>query len=122
MKKIILIIAFLCSMSLFANEQGVSNLNFSVGYVVKTGTRPHPKAPALPPDVPDVTLEGNILTFTSEHDDYTLTVINEDEEVAYEVIVPSTVCVVVFPSSLTGDYELQLDYGGNFYFYCGITL
>ena len=50
-----------------------------------------------------------------EHDDYTLTVINEDEEVAYEVIVPSTVCVVVFPSSLTGDYELQLDYGGNFY-------
>lgn len=122
MKKIILIFAFLCSMSLFANEQGVSNLNFSVGYVVKTGTRPHPKAPALPPEVPSVTLEGNILMFTSEHDDYTLTMINEDEEVAYEVIVPSTVCVVVLPSSLTGDYELQLDYGGNFYFYCGITL
>lgn len=109
-------------MSLFANGQGVSNLNFSVGYVVKTGTRPHPKAPALPPEVPSVTLEGNILMFTSEHDDYTLTVINEAEEVIYEVIVPSTVYVVFLPSSLTGDYELQLDYGGNFYFYCGITL
>ena len=33
-----------------------------------------------------------------------------------QTVVPSSVSVVVLPATLTGDFELQLDYGGNYYF------
>lgn len=107
---------------MFTNAQSVLDLDFSVGVVVKTGANPQPKSPECPPKAPEATLEGNVLTFISSHDDYTLTLIDEDDEVAYEVTVPSTVSVVILPATLTGNYELQLDYGGNYYFYCDIEL
>lgn len=107
---------------MFANAQSVLDLDFSVGVVVKTGANPQPKSPALPPKAPEATLEDNVLTFTSAHDDYTLTLIDGDDEVVYQTVVPSTVSVVILPATLTGNYELQLDYGGNYYFYCDIEL
>ena len=122
MKKVILIIALFCSVSLFASGIDIFCLDFSVGLVVKTGSHPQPKSPELPPDAPEATLEDNVLTFTSAHDDYTLTLLDEDGEVAYQTSVPSSVSIVVLPSTLTGDFELQLDYGGNYYFYCDIAL
>lgn len=122
MKKVILIIALFCSVSLFASGMDIIGLDFSVGLVVKTGSHPQPKSPETPPDAPEATLEDNVLTFTSSHDDYTLTLLDEDSEVAYQTVVPSSVSVVVLPATLSGDYELQLDYGGNYYFYCEIAL
>lgn len=122
MKKIIFIIAILCSVSMFTNAQSVLDLDFSVGVVVKTGANPQPKSPECPPKVPEATLEGNVLTFISSHDNYTLTLIDEDSEVVYQTVVPSNVSIVILPATLTGNYELQLDYAGNFYFYCDIEL
>ena len=122
MKKVILIIALFCSVSFFASGMDIIGLDFSVGLVVKTGSHPQPKSPETPPDAPEATLEDNVLTFTSAHDDYTLTLLDEDSEVAYQTVVPSSVSIVVLPTTLTGDFELQLDYGGNYYFYCDIEL
>ena len=123
MKKVLLFIAILCCLSAKATDGLISRLDFSVGIIKGSGLgNQQPKDPTYYPEVPEATLEENVLTFESAHDSYTLVLINENNEVAYEVTVPSSVSVVVFPATLTGDYELQLDYGGNFYFYCDINL
>lgn len=123
MKKVLLFIAFLCCLSTNAANGIISNLDFSVGIIKGSGSgNPFPKNPELIPETPEATLEGNVLTFISSHDNYTLTLIDGDDEVVYQTVVPSTVSVVILPATLTGNYELQLDYGGNYYFYCDIEL
>lgn len=123
MKKLLLLLAVLCCSFSFANAQGIMQLEFSVEIYKPVGTGPgHPKSPELPPDAPNATLDGNVLTFTSSHEDYMLTLLDEDGEVAYQTSVPSSVSIVVLPTTLSGDFELQLDYGGDYYFYCDIAL
>jgi len=124
MKKLLFILVLLCYVSTKASAQHLVNeLTFIVEHVNTGGTNnPLPKSPELPPDAPEATLEDNVLTFTSSHDDYTLTLLDEDSEVVYQTVVPSSVSVVVLPATLSGDFELQLDYGGNYYFYCDIEL
>lgn len=123
MKKVFLFIAFLCCLSASATDGIISRLDFSVGIIKGSGLgNPQPKNPESTPEAPEATLEDNILTFESAHDSYTLTLIDEDSEVAYEVVVPGNVSVVVLPAALIGVFELQLDYGGNYYFYCNIEL
>jgi hypothetical protein len=48
--------------------------------------------------------------------------LDEDGEVAYQTSVPNSASIVVLPTTLSGDFELQLDYGGDYYFYCDIAL
>ena len=122
MKRFLLIIVLFCSVSMYAVVPDLFRLDFSVGYVVKPWPRPFPKSPVLPPEAPEATLENNVLTFTSTHDDYTLTLLDEHGEVAYQVVVPSTVNIVVLPTTLSGEFELQLSSGDNYYFYCDIEL
>ena len=123
MKKVLLFIALFCGLSAFAGNGIVSYLDFTVSIIKNTGIgNPYPKSPELPPEAPEATLEDNVLTFTSAHDDYTLTLLDEDGEVAYQTVVPSSVSIVMLPTTLSGDFELQLDYGGNYYFYCDINL
>lgn len=123
MKKVLLLFTFLCGLSAYADNEIISSLEFSVSIIKGTGLgNPLPKSPELPPESPEATLEDNVLTFTSAHDAYTLTLLDEDGEVAYQTAVPSTVSVVVLPATLTGDFELRLDYGGSYYFYCDIEL
>ena len=124
MKKLFFVLVLLCYVSTKVSAQHVINeLTFIVEHVNTGGTNnPLPKSPELPPDAPEATLEDNVLTFTSAHDDYTLTLLDEDGEVAYQTSVPSSVSIVVLPTTLSGDFELQLDYGGDYYFYCDIEL
>ena len=99
------------------------NIKWDIRYTQPWGGgKPFPKSPVLPPEAPEATLENNVLTFTSTHDDYTLTLLDEDGEVAYQVVVPSTVNIVVLPTTLSGEFELQLSSGDNYYFYCDIEL
>ena len=124
MKKLFFVLVLLCYVSTKVSAQHVINeLTFIVEHVNTGGTNnPLPKSPELPPDAPEATLEDNVLTFTSAHDDYTLTLLDEDGETAYQTSVPSSVSIVVLPATLSGDFELQLDYGGDYYFYCDIEL
>ena len=127
MKKL-LITLFVCVISLHVFSQTPENggncfIEWEVGYVKPwQGSKPIPKSPEVPPTAPEATLENNVLTFQSAHDAYTLTLVDEDAEAVYEVNVPSNVNVVVLPATIVGDFELQLDYGGNYYFYCEINL
>ena len=74
-----------------------------------------------PVDSPIVYLEDNTLSFAADHPEYVLYIKDENEEVAYSTVVTSATKEVVLPSTLSGDYEIQL-VTGNWCFWGYITL
>ena len=80
---------------------------------------PIKRTPVCPPAVG---MDGYTLYFETGHPAFTLVLIDEDGEEAYTVVVPTAVEEIALPSTLAGDYELQLYDGSNFYFYCDIIL
>ena len=77
------------------------------------------KGPVL---TPYVDLDGNVLTFDTGHDDYTLCLLDEDGQLVYSAFVPSAMTTAILPSWFSGDYEIQLLTGGNYYFFGTISL
>ena len=74
-----------------------------------------------PIDPPTVYLENYTLTFATSHPEYVLYIKDENETVAYSTVVTSATKEVVLPSTLSGDYEIQL-VTGNWCFWGYITL
>ena len=72
------------------------------------GTNGHPKSPML---APKVYIEDYTLLFAVDHPDYILNIMDEDGAVVYSTVVYSTQTQVVLPSTLSGDYEIQLVMG-----------
>jgi uncharacterized protein YxeA len=117
MKKILSILLFLSACCVGLSQDFIF---FSVSYNEPlNGGNPMPKTPVRPPQA---TLDGHVLTFTSDHADYTLTLFNEDGDEAYTVFVPYDVDVVMLPATLNGSYGIQLDFGGNYVFVSEIDL
>ena len=67
-----------------------------------------PKSPMRPPVV---YIEDYTLLFAVDHPDYILNIMDEDGAVVYSTVVYSTQTQVVLPSTLSGDYEIQLVMG-----------
>lgn len=76
---------------------------------------PH-RSPIL---IPEVDLEGYTLTFFDSCVGCTLQLVNADDEVEYSTIISSD--TLVLPSTLEGDYEIQI-IRGNYRFYGYIEL
>lgn len=71
-----------------------------------------------PVNTPCVDLEGDVLTFDVGHDDYTLCIVDNDENIVYSIYVPSMLTIVTLPSTFSGEYQLRLiPNGGSIYFY-----
>ena len=107
MKKILLMIvgAFMLSTSLFAKEV----IPFTVHYEDDLpGGNGYPRSPI---EVPLVYIEDNTLTFEINHPDYVLTIKDEDGDVVYTTTVFTTDTEVILPSTLSGDYEINLVMG-----------
>ena len=68
----------------------------------------HGKSPMRPPVV---YIEDHTLSFVVDHPDYELTIKDEDGEVVYSTIVTSAETLVTLPSSLVGDYVIELTMG-----------
>ena len=67
-----------------------------------------PKSPIQPPTV---YIEDYVLTFTVGHPEYVLNIKDEDGDVVYTTTVWSTDTEVILPSTLSGDYEIELVMG-----------
>ena len=67
--------------------------------------------PRGPIDSPVVYLEDYTLTFEADHPEYILYIKDEDDAVVYSTVVSTTVTEVVLPSTLSGDYEIELIMG-----------
>ena len=79
------------------------------------GPKPH-KSPIL---IPEVDLEGYTLTFFDSCVGCTLQLVNADDEVEYSTVISSD--TLVLPSTLEGQYELQI-IRDNLCFYGDIEL
>lgn len=128
MKKIYLTISLLClfSMNSMADDPNGEPINFGVGgnggggtFDPTNGSDPIGRSPIVRPNV---SIEDHVLYFNNSHPDYTLTLLDEDGFVAYQAFVPAGVSVVVLPATLSGEFELRLDFGSTYYFYAFIEL
>lgn len=95
------------------------NVNLQVGGIDKDNMDvPLPKSPILTPEMEQ---DGNTLYLSSIHADYTLCLLDENEDVIYTTYVPASVSSVALPSYLSGTYEIRL-LTDSVYFYGWITL
>ena len=67
-----------------------------------------PKTPKRPPVV---YIEDNTLTFAADHPEYVLFIRDEEGDVVYTTVVSSSVTQVVLPSTLSGEYQIELTMG-----------
>ena len=67
-----------------------------------------PKTPMRPPVV---YIEDNTLTFVADHPEYVLFIRDEEGDVVYTTVVSSSVTQVVLPSTLSGEYQIELVMG-----------
>lgn len=94
------------------------DINFQTGGIDDNTGLPYPKSPIQPPQVEQ---DGYTLAFVGAHADYTLCLLDENDDVVYTTVVPSSVSTVVLPGYLQGTYEIRL-LTDTVYFYGLITL
>jgi len=109
MKKTLLLLLSVLFINTQAKAQICEPITFSTE-IVPHGTigMGHPKSPI---DPPTVYLEDYTLTFEADHPEYVLYIKDEDEVVVYSTVVTSAETEVVLPSTLSGDYEIELIMG-----------
>lgn len=104
MKKILLLSLFALFMSTSAMAWDLIPL--SVNYDdEQPGTNGQPKTPML---APTVYIDDYTLLFEVDHPEYVLYIKDEDDNVVYSTVVNSTQTQVVLPSTLSGNYQIEL--------------
>ena len=69
------------------------------------GGNGQPKTPVL---APKVYIDDYTLLFEVNHPEYVLNIKDENDNVVYSTVVSSTQTQVVLPSTLSGDYQIEL--------------
>ena len=118
MKKIVLLglFALFMSTSVMAWELIPLSVNYDDEQPISHG---HPRSPE---ETPIVYIDDYTLLFEANHPEYVLRIKDENNVVVYTTVVYSTQTQVILPTSLSGDYEIQLDFGGSYIFVGEIVL
>ena len=98
-------------------------INFQVS--LEDNTKASGGFPRTPIRPVQATLDNNTLYVIGLHAEFLLVIIgkSEDEnEVVYQTIVPADVNGVELPTTLSGEYEIQLHTGGTYYFFSKIEI
>ena len=74
---------------------------------------PMPKSPV---EAPTVSLDDHTLYIYDVAYDFTLMLVDENDDVIYSTFVPANTASLVLPSTLTGTYTLMLIPNGTYYF------
>ena len=108
MKKLLLFLfgAFLLSTSVSA--QVLVPLTVCIEEDEQPGGNGHPKTPIT---APKVYIDDYTLLFEVGHPEYVLYIKDEDDNVVYSTVVSSTQTQVVLPSTLSGNYQIELVMG-----------
>lgn len=61
--------------------------------------------------VPEVSLDGYIIFFNTPCDGCTLRLVDANNNVVYSTVIPTGSTCLVLPSSLSGEYEIQIIQG-----------
>ena len=105
MKKLLLFLisAFIFSTSVSAQE--LVPLTVCIEEDDQPGGNGHPRSPN---ETPIVYIDDYTLLFEANHPEYILNIKDEDDEVVYSTVVYSAQTQVVLPSTLSGDYQIEL--------------
>ncbi|MBO7577808.1 MAG: DUF3244 domain-containing protein [Prevotella sp.] len=74
-----------------------------------------------PISIPEISLEDHTLYFYTPCDGCTLRLLDENDNVVYSTVIPTNTTSLVLPSTLSGEYEIQI-IQGNICFYGYINL
>ena len=74
-----------------------------------------------PITIPDISLENHTLYFYTPCDGCTLRLLDENDNVVYSTVITTGTTSLVLPSTLSGEYEIQV-IQGNICFYGYINL
>jgi len=66
--------------------------------------------------VPSISLEGYTLSFYTPCDGCTLRLLDANDNVVFSTVIPTNTTNLVLPSTLSGEYEIQI-IQGNICFY-----
>lgn len=117
MKTMITAIMFMISMMSFANgEQSFvgEQLDLQVGYHDPIeGLNPKPRTPEI---IPTIYFDGTILYFATPCDGCTLQIVDESENICYELVIPMGTTELELPENLFGEYELKIIRGNTLYY------
>ena len=117
MKTMITAIMLMMSMMSFANgEQGFvgEQLDLQVGYHDPIeGLNPKPRTPEI---IPIIYFDGSTLFFATSCDGCTLQIVDEAENICYELVIPMGTNELVLPNNLSGEYELRIIRGNTLYY------
>lgn len=117
MKTMITAIMLMMSMMSFANgEQGFvgEQLDLQVGYHDPIeGLNPKPRTPEI---IPTIYFDGTILYFVTPCDGCTLQIVDESENICYELVIPMGTTELELPENLFGEYMLKIVDGNTCYY------
>lgn len=77
-------------------------------------TLQHGENPKSPIEPPSISLDNHTLYFDTPCDGCTLNIVDENDLVVYTLVIPMGTTSLVLPSTLSGEYELQIISG----YYC----
>jgi hypothetical protein len=122
MKKFLVFISFLLFAGVHASAETLQYSYVHLQERVKP-TKPLGGYPRSPIECPEIGIDGYTLYLSNVSYDITLVLVDSEGEDAYTVFIPAGTTSVVLPSTLSGEYELQLIPTIGDYYYCGdITL
>lgn len=116
MKKVFLVFCMLLSVVIsFANTQRVCGaVPLQVGITDPTqGHKPPQRGSVI---IPSINLEGSTLYFETPCDGCGLQLLDGNGIIVYSTVIPNNATSLVLPSSLSGEYEIQI-VQGNIYFW-----
>lgn len=113
MKKLLLFLfgAFILSTSVSAQELVPLTVSIIDEQPISHG---HPRSPE---ETPIVYIDDYTLLFEANHPEYALNIKDENNNIVYSTALYSTQTQVVLPSTLSGDYQIELVV--NKYYFCG---
>lgn len=116
-KKIIsLFIVFGATLLTITAQTLVSGVPVNLQVCIEDPTPAMGGIPRGPVSVPTVTIDDHTLYFYGVGYDFTLQLLGDDDNVVYSIFVPVGTVSIALPSTISGDYVLQLIPGGSYYF------
>jgi hypothetical protein len=106
MKKLLMLLVCTLMLSTSANAWKLISLTVQVIHEDEQPiTHGHSKSPD---ETPTVYIDDYTLFFETNHPEYVLNIKDEDGDVVYTTVVYSAQTQVVLPSTLSGDYEIEI--------------
>lgn len=123
-KKKLLLLAMMTAMLSWSNVHvsiASEGVPLEVGYDDPLEGQNNPQRGPIP--APEVSIDDYTLYFGTPCDGYTLSIVNEDGDVEYSTVIPTSTTSIILPSWLSGEYEIRLyPADSNIYFYGWIEL